>query len=165
MTKVAYKPFSLAPINQRPPGIPSSYPWQETMWNEEIEPSLIADGWTIVTVAEYEALKASMSNYLASAALQPTIESDNRRYLLRSIEKDKIIAEMAAENMARIRAGIWTVPQLIEVTQHPTSLAILNDIQSLSFELAVQKTMSHTHPLMTLEIKTSLAAKLQARFF
>jgi hypothetical protein len=162
---IAYKPFSLAPLNQRPSGIPGEYPWQETPCTESNQEALIADGWLIVGDADYAALKASMAVQVATAATAPTLESDERKYLLRSLSKDKIIAGFAGENMARLRAGQWTTPQLIMLTQHPQSIAVLNDVQSLSFELAVQKIAAHPDPLMTPEVKASMIDKLTANFF
>jgi len=79
---------------------------------------------------------------------------DYRRYKLRAENKDHIIAEMASNNMERVRSGEWSVPDLIGLTQDPQLKEVLDDVSTLSFELAIQKLSSVTHPLMTAAIKT-----------
>ena len=79
--------------------------------------------------------------------------------------RSKIIAQMAAENMQRVRTGIWTVADLISLTQDEQLKSLLDDINTLSFELAIGKVNAATHPLLTAEVKFSWVTKLQANLF
>jgi hypothetical protein len=67
--------------------------------------------------------------------------------------------------MARVRAGVWTVPNLVALTQDPELKLILDDINTLSFELAVLKLMALTNPLITQKIKNDWVLKLQSHFY
>jgi hypothetical protein len=106
-----------------------------------------------------------LAPYLVAPIIKTQQELDYDRYFKRAQAKDKILAEMASENMARVRAGIWTVPQLIELTQDTQLKQVLDDVSTLSFELAAQKLMSITSPLMTVDIKMSWIEKLQRHFY
>jgi hypothetical protein len=92
-------------------------------------------------------------------------EKDFIKYQKRAQAKDRILAEMATENMSRIRRGIWTVPDLVALTQDPNLKAVLDDIQTLSFELAVTKLMQNNNPIVTPAIKNQWITKLQSHFY
>lgn len=92
-------------------------------------------------------------------------ELDYDRYIKRAQAKDKILAEFASENMSRIRAGTWTVPDLIALTQDVQLNLLLANINTLSFELAISSVQGITNPLITPEIKASWIAKLQAHLY
>lgn len=97
---------------------------------------------------------------------EPTqFEKDRARYLKRSDAKSIILADMAAENMTRVRNGIWTVPQLISLTQDAQLKDILDDINTLSFEIAATKIPGLTNPLITSDIKSGWVTKLQGHFY
>jgi hypothetical protein len=104
---------------------------------------------------------------LASTIVPPKTQAelDYLRYVKRSQAKDKILDEFAAENMGRIRAGTWTVPNLIALTQDAQLTTLLSNINTLSFELAISSVQSLTNPLITPVIKTSWISKLQANLF
>lgn len=90
---------------------------------------------------------------------------DYERYLKRAKVKDQIIAEMASENMERVRNGLWTVNDLISLTQDPELKLVLDDVSTLSYELAVSKVMAISNPLITSQIKTDWSFKLQSHFY
>lgn len=92
-------------------------------------------------------------------------EKDYNKYIKRASAKDKIIAEMATENMDRVRAGKWTVPDLIELTQNTDLKLVLDDISTLSFELAASKLSTIRHRLLTETIRKGWIAKLQANYY
>ena len=92
-------------------------------------------------------------------------DKDFQKYLKRAAAKDKIIAEMASENMGRVRAGIWTVQNLVDLTQDVELKRVLDDISTLSFELAAQKLQAINNPLLTTEIKNSWLQKLMSNFY
>lgn len=92
-------------------------------------------------------------------------EKDFQKYLKRAAAKDKIIAEMASENMERVRTGIWTVQNLVDLTQDAELKRVLDDISTLSFELAAQKLQAINNPLLTTEIKNSWLQKLMSNFY
>ena len=87
------------------------------------------------------------------------------RYTKRSIAKNTIIAEMATENMQRIRSGEWTTSDVISLTQDEELKQVLSDVHSLSFELAAMKLSTAANPLMTSAIKLAWITKLQAHFY
>ncbi len=105
------------------------------------------------------------AHLLATYNAEQSIEKDQLKYEKRAAAKDTIMAEMAAENMDRVRRGIWTVANLVELTQDAQLKLVLDDITSLSFELAAQKLMAITNPLVTTEIKLKWIAKLQSHFY
>lgn len=92
-------------------------------------------------------------------------EIDFQKYLKRAAAKDRIIAEMASENMERVRNGVWTVPNLISLTQDNELKLVLDDINTLSFELAISKLQTISNLLLTTEIKTGWIVKLQSNLF
>jgi hypothetical protein len=96
---------------------------------------------------------------------QSASEKDYNKYLKRAAAKDKIIAEMATENMERVRAGKWSVPDLVELTQNTDLKLVLDDISTLSFELAATKLSSIRHRLLTEDIRKGWIAKLQANYY
>ncbi len=92
-------------------------------------------------------------------------QKDYQKYLKRASVRDQIVAEMAAENMERVRAGTWTVTDLINLTQDTELKAVLSDLSTLSFELAQSKLLAATNPLLTTDIKNGWLAKLQAHLY
>ncbi len=102
--------------------------------------------------------------YEVETALTQT-EKDRLKYSKRASVKDQIMVEMATENMERVRAGIWSTPQLIALTQDPELKLVQDDLNSLSFELAVMKLQAITNPIITSEIKAGWIAKVQSHFY
>jgi len=94
--------------------------------------------------------------------VETDFEKDRYRYLQRAAAKDLLIAEMAAENVGRIRSGVWTVQDLVALTSDPEISIILQDIHSLSFELAASKLLSCSNSLLTTEIKQTWAQRLMS---
>jgi hypothetical protein len=92
-------------------------------------------------------------------------ELDQNRYQKRAAVKDSLIAWMAADNMSRVRSGLWTVPDLVALSGDPEIAALLNDINTLSFELAVSRLSGITNPMLTPEIKSDWAARLTDHFY
>lgn len=135
--------------------LPLDCPW--VSWNYD-EALGLPDNAILVTNEEYEAI---YNTYL------PIIlrEKDRMTMLNRSLVKDKIIGEIATENKERIRQGLWTVAQLVALTEEPDFKAIMNDIQGLSYELAQQKIMAWVHPLITQEMRMGIVMKLQDNLF
>lgn len=90
-------------------------------------------------------------------------EKDQHRYHRRAAAKDSLIAWMAADNMSRVRAGVWTVADLQALL---VDLAQVNAMmQTLSFELAAQAIAASANPLMTPDIKTAWVSKLNEHFY
>lgn len=92
-------------------------------------------------------------------------ELDERRYQRRAAVKDSLLAYMAADNMSRVRSGVWTVPQLVSLLDDPAVVAAQGFMQTLSFELAAQSIADAATPLLTPEIRADWIARLQANFF
>lgn len=92
-------------------------------------------------------------------------EKDLIRYKKRAEVKEQLIAEMASENMQRVRNGVWTVQQLIQLASDPLMINIQNLMGTLSFELAAQAIALSTNPMMTEDIKMSWISKLQSHFY
>lgn len=92
-------------------------------------------------------------------------ERDQARYTRRAAVKDQLIAYMAADNMSRVRAGVWTVPQLMSLMDDPSVASANAYMATLSFELAAQAIASAETPLLTSEIRADWVGKLQAHFY
>lgn len=149
---IAYYTQERNPDNET---LPNECPWVSWFYNEG-DP--LPDNAIVVTDEEYQAIYASFE-------MQILKEKDRVTMLNRAKVKDTIIGEIGADNKERIRLGLWSVSDLVGLTQDPTFMAILNDIQGLSFELAQQKIMAWTHPLITQEIKMGIIIKLQGNLF
>ena len=80
-------------------------------------------------------------------------DTDVTRYTKRARAKDQILAEFAAENMSRVRSGAWTTAQLIGLTQDAGLKALLDNVNTLSFEIAVSMVPGLTNALLTPAIK------------
>lgn len=94
-----------------------------------------------------------------------TEEKDRIKYLKRGEVLNKIISEVATENIARVRTGTWTVEQLIALTQDAGVKEVLTDLVGLSFEIAHGKIDALTPVILTTEIKTAFKAKLASHFY
>lgn len=107
---------------------------------------------------------AATGQWVAVAPLQVSqFEKDQLRYQRRAAAKDGLIAWMAAGNMARVRAGVWTVADLQVLL---VELGAVNAMmQTLSFELAAQAIAASTNPLLTPEIKAAWVGKLTEHFY
>lgn len=136
---------------------------------------MIIDGQEINTLEELETAISSMSEenkialrgiFNSSEAPAPTQKQlDYNKYLKRASAKDIILAEMASENMERVRNGIWTVTDLISLTQDAELKLVLDDINTLSFELAQSKLNTISNPLLVPEIKNGWINKLQTHLY
>lgn len=92
-------------------------------------------------------------------------ELDESRYLKRAAVQGALLSWMAADNMSRVRSGVWTVPQLTSLLEDPAVKAASEYMGTLSYELAAQAIATATHPLMTPEIKAAWVAKLTEHFY
>lgn len=92
-------------------------------------------------------------------------ELDQRRYQKRAAVQSELIAWMAADNMSRVRSGVWTVADLTSLMSDPTVTAAQAYMSTLSYELAAQAIQAATTPLLTPAIKGAWVAKLQEHFY
>lgn len=102
------------------------------------------------------------------ASVEPTptqFELDKNRYQKRAGVQAELMSWMAADNMSRVRSGVWTVQQLTSLLSDPAVQAAQTYMSTLSYELAAQSIAAATTPLLTPEIKAAWIAKLQASFF
>jgi hypothetical protein len=136
-------------------GLPSDCPWVSWYWSDG---DSIVDNSIIVTEEEFSALMATWNPIIQKA-------KDKARYRERAKIKDELIVGICADNMERVRQGIWTVSNLIELTADTTFKNAQDDINSLSFELAQGKIMSLSLPFITTEIKLDWVARLQENLF
>lgn len=90
---------------------------------------------------------------------------DQLRYKKRAEVQAELLSWMAADNMSRIRTGVWTVPDLVALMSDP-SIARANALmQTLSYEMVADEIANATNPLLTPEIKQAWIAKLMAHFY
>lgn len=120
-----------------------------------------------LSYSEEQVLGQYVSAHDVNAPLSATAQKqkDLDRYTKRAAARDLIVAELAAENMERVRAGDWTTPELISLTQDAELKNLLDDINTLSYEIAYSKVDSLSNPLLTAEIKNGWKAKLLAHFY
>lgn len=91
------------------------------------------------------------------------LEKDQLRYQRRAAARDSLIAWMAADNMARVRSGVWTVADLQVLLGELGAVNAM--MQTLSFELAAQAIAASTNQLMTSDIKSAWVDKLTEHFY
>lgn len=150
---IAY--FTRAKDSNKEHGLPDECPWVSWYWKEG---DVIPNDATVVTEEEFNSLMETWAPIIQKA-------KDLARYRERSKVRDELIVGICADNMERIRAGIWTVAQLIELTEDPLFKKLQDDISSLSFELAQGKVMAITNPIITQEIKNDWVGRLQQNLF
>lgn len=92
-------------------------------------------------------------------------ELDQRRYQKRAAVQSELIAWMAADNMSRVRSGVWTVADLNSLMSDPAVTAAQAYMSTLSYELAAQAIQAATTPLLTPAIKASWIGKLTEHFY
>ena len=101
---------------------------------------------------------------LAGESELPQFDRDQTRYQRRAAVKDELIAWMAADNMSRVRSGVWSVAELQALLVD--LLAPVNGMmQTLSYEQAAQAIATAGNPLMTAEIKAAWVGKLTEHFY
>ena len=137
---------------------------------------MILNGQTFTTIEDLEAYMTAQNisedqkaflrdEFYGNTDCTPSqAELDRRKYLKRSMAIATMMSEMAAENVGRVRSGLWTVNDLVGLTQDAQIKEILTDIYSLSFEIAYGKIDAVTNSLITSDIKTAWKAKLAANF-
>lgn len=92
-------------------------------------------------------------------------EKDQVRYKRRAEVQTELISWMAADNMSRVRAGIWSVPDLVNLMADPAITRANAFMQTLSYELVADEILKATNPLLTPEIKNSWVSKLMEHFY
>jgi hypothetical protein len=134
---------------------------------------MMIDGVKVTTKEELEAVikdmlpesQESLRAIFAEWSKPTPQQRDLIKYRKRAAVKDQIIAEMATENVDRLRRGVWTTPQLIALTQDAELKLVQDDINSLSFELAVMKLNSVSNPLITPDIKLGWIQKVMKHYY
>lgn len=91
-------------------------------------------------------------------------ELDQRRYQRRAGAYAELMSWMSADNVSRVRSGVWTLPDLKSLMADPAITAAQAYMSMLSYELAAQSITEATTPLLTPEIKAAWVAQLQAHF-
>lgn len=89
---------------------------------------------------------------------------DQARYKRRAEVLAALISWMAADNMSRVRAGIWTVSDLMALMSDPTISKANALMQTLSYEMVADEIAKATNPLLTPEIKAAWVSKLMEHF-
>jgi hypothetical protein len=92
-----------------------------------------------------------------------TLELDTDKYLSRANAKNRLMAEMAAMNIGRLKAGTWTTAQLVALMADPEIKSLVSHMETLSFELAISVINNLTNPLITPDIKATWVSKLMAK--
>ena len=90
---------------------------------------------------------------------------DKARYEKRAAVKDELLAWMAADNMSRVRSGVWTVQDLTALLADPAVAAANQFMSTLSFELATQAIAQANTPLLTPAIRSDWISRLQSHFY
>ena len=92
-------------------------------------------------------------------------EKDQSRYTKRAAIKDELMAYMAADNMSRVRSGVWSVADLTSLLDDPHVVAANSLMATLSFELAAAQIAAATTPLLTPEIKADWVSRLESHYY
>lgn len=150
---IAY--FTRAKDSNKEHNLPDACPWTSWYWQEG---DIIPNDAIIVTEEEFDNLMATWQLVIQKA-------KDSARYRERAKVRDELVVGICTDNMERIRNGIWTVSQLIELTADPVFKNIQDDINGLSFELAQSKIMALNSPIITQDIKLEWVGRLQKNLF
>lgn len=108
---------------------------------------------------------AGVIDWPAPVAPPTQFELDQRRYQKRAEVQSQLIAWMAADNMSRVRSGVWTVADLTSLMSDPAVTAASDYMGKLSYELAAQAIQAATTPLLTPAIKSTWISKLTEHFY
>lgn len=133
----------------------------------EAEPDYAAaQGWIAAETAQKDDLWDGQVFTPAPPAPEPSqFERDEARYRKRAAVKDTLLAYMAADNMSRVRNGVWTVPDLTALLADPAVAKANACMGTLSFELAAQAIASASTPLLTPEIRADWVSRLQEHYY
>lgn len=117
-------------------------------------------GWSIGWVAD------GNGGFVPPPAVTPSqFELDQSRYTKRAAVKDELMAYMAADNMRRVRSGVWSVADLTALLDDSAVVAANSLMGTLSFELAAQQINAATTPLLTPKIKADWVSRLEAHYY
>lgn len=131
--------------------LPSDCPWISWVYNDG-DP--LPENAIVVTDEEFSAIYASFEPVLLK-------EKDRIAMEKRALVKDALVGEIASENKERIRSGLWTTAQLIQFLDSDESKKVMNEISSLSFEIAQGSIMAITNPMITMDIKLTWINRLK----
>lgn len=98
-------------------------------------------------------------------AEQTQFEKDQALYKKRAAVKDDLMAYMAADNMSRVRSGVWSISDLTALLEDPAVASANTLMGTLAFELAAAQISAATTPLLTPEIKADWVARLEAHYY
>lgn len=118
--------------------------------------------------AQYESLIAEVEATYVPPEPEPEpsqFEKDQARYQKRAAVRDSLIAYMAADNMSRVRSGVWSVADLTGLMVDPYVAMANGYMSTLSFELAAQAIAQATTELLTPEIRADWIDRLEAHFY
>lgn len=140
--------------------------WLYPARSVDAEPPSIPDGHRARWVGGAWVVAAPPAPAEPDPVTPPTqFELDQLRYRRRAAVQADLMSRMAADNMSRVRAGTWTVPQLTALMDDPAVKAAQTHMATLSYELAAQSLGDATTPLLTPEIKAEWIAQLTAHFY
>lgn len=131
---------------------------------------MIVNGVKITSKEHLESIISSFDEASKVALRISWIQEVNQekfllQYKKRALVKDKIMSEIATENVSRLMTGEWSETDLIMLTQDPSLKDILDDLSTLSFEIAYSKIDYIANPLITEAIKNGWKAKLAQYFY
>lgn len=134
--------------------------------DDEIPHNLIKENHLVVDVTDQSPPPAAGWE-LYQNKIQPLdlTRLDVEKYKKRAAAKDGILSWMAATNVERLRLGIWTFAELSSLTLDTSLKLVLDDVNTLSFELALGKIDAITNPLITTDIKNAWKQKLIQNLF
>lgn len=123
-------------------------------------------GGVLITYWNTEKLGQKPSEAVVQAVVIPSktiLQLDIEKYKRRADAKPLLMAEMAAMNIGRLKAGTWTTAQLVALMADPEIKSLVSHMETLSFELAISVVNGLTNPIITPEIKAVWVAKLMAK--
>lgn len=148
--------------------LPLPYPQNPSIDPMQVYEVEAADGPVAVPGHDSEQpaeIVAGVIDWPAPVEPPTQFELDQLRYQKRAEVQSKLIAWMAADNMSRVRSGVWSVTDLTSLMSDPAVVAANAYMQTLSYELAAQAIAAATTPLLTPAIKGAWVAKLQEHFY
>lgn len=146
----------------KPEKMPSHFIWQE-MQREENELTLYEseNGWEILDEDSFKNLKLSLENeiniYLNS--IKPEGQPVNfsktvfDKYMARYMSIGNILAQICAENEARLLNGVWTIQKLQTLMNSKEFSAVFMSLLSLSYPTALGVLSQIPETILEKEVK------------
>lgn len=152
--------------------LPPELVWQSSMQDSaELTQEQLASGWEILSLDEFGALQKLHEPLAIQFAndTRPFGQPHNfsrqtfDKYKARYFAVGDIIAQICAENEARLLSGAWSYQKLLTLVDSPYFASVFVGLQSLSFPTALSRLNAVPSDILDDEIKKRYADIIKER--